>query len=76
MTVKLGVYVVDVKVKAWFDKRTNKRYTEGFLNELSLVYDYAARYCAEQGLPSLAEDYKEKGDKLYDELLKAGAYNC
>ena len=56
------------------EKRNNKQDVMSFLNELSIVYNEAARWNKENGYDAFFEEYKEKANILYKACADLGAY--
>ena len=74
MTIKLGVFELNLSAKYSFNKRANKSDLTSLLNELSLVYSEAARYNENHSHYAVAKDYNEKAMQLYNLCKDMGAY--
>ena len=74
--IKIGDYEVSVTAKKEvpYFKDSVRETTIEFLNELSIVYGYAAELNQIRGYNCHAEDYKKKSDEIYNFLKQIGAY--
>lgn len=70
-----GVQEVTVTARGLWGDRTNKKDTIAFLNELSLVYGYAAKYEDMSGHAAMARGFREKANDIFQMLKEIGAYD-
>lgn len=49
--------------------------TMAMLNEISIIYDYAADFCREKGYDAYEETYRNKSNEIYDALDNIGYYD-
>lgn len=49
--------------------------TMEMLNEISIIYDYAADFCGEKGYDAYEEAYRNKSNEIYDALYNIGYYD-
>lgn len=49
--------------------------TMEMLNEISIIYDYAADFCREKGYDAYEEAYRNKSNEIYDALYNIGYYD-
>lgn len=49
--------------------------TMSMLNEISMIYDYAADSCREKGYDAYEEMYRNKSNEIYDALYNIGYYD-
>lgn len=75
MKIYIGAYQLDIKsIRSDKNKDENKEDLMYFLNELSLVYGYAADHNFSRGYQAHAKDYREKANTLYDYLNDLEVY--
>lgn len=72
--IEIGSFVAEIKAKRIYENRNTVESASYLLNELSMVYQYAAKYMESNGYNFLAEDYNKKGASLYDMLTNLGFY--
>ena len=73
--IKIGAFEVEVKASLEGNGKANNKDTIYFLNELSLVYQYAAELNKLQGYDGHAKDFKSKSDEIFQFLKKIGVYD-
>jgi hypothetical protein len=65
----------EIDVKAYEAGKSNNDELIHFLNAVSLMADYAAKFKECQGHNFVADEYKECSNTLYEICKKAGAYD-
>ena len=65
---------INITVKNVGENRANKEELIYHLNELSLVYSYAAEKMRADGCDALAKDFQNKASALYKICNDMGAY--
>lgn len=75
MRLTLGSYEVEIKAKYSREgERFNKEFTYAFLNEISMVYDYAAEHFDDYGDNGVSRDYRAKSKTIFEALKELGYY--
>ena len=77
MIIKFGRYIeINITAKGLYNsKRANKDDLSAVLNELSIVYNEAAKYNRIMTVDdAIARDYEAKSKKLYEICIEIGAY--
>lgn len=72
MKVRIGSYDVEISAENWVTEEVN---TLGFLNELSLVYRYAAEHLSRKGYQVFNEEYENTSNDLYLICREHGLYD-
>ena len=72
--IEIGSYIAEIQAKTIYDNSNTEEITGYLLNELSLVYTYAAKYMEIKGRNHIASDYHDKGESLYQLLTNSGFY--
>ena len=55
----------NIEIKCKTGNKEDKKNTEFLINELSLVYEYAANFSQGQGMEAMAKEFKQKADILF-----------
>ena len=76
MLVNFGNVEVDIKVRSTIGKGEDFSDLETFffLNELSIMAEYSAKYLRSKGFQGLANNHEAIGWELYKQLKEAGLY--
>ena len=75
--INIGNFKVNVTAKTDnpYFKDSITETTAEFLNELSIVYGYAAELNKLQGYEAHAKDFQSKSDEIFNFLKKMGLYD-
>ena len=74
MKFKMNGHVVEIKVTGR-DRKETEELSKAFINHISSAYSDSARYLSMMGLNAIAQENREMGSKLYNELDKKGYYD-
>lgn len=65
----------NIEIKCKRNNKEEKESTVFLINEISLAYDYAAKFLQGQGCEAIALDYEKKAQILFELLKQQGVYD-
>lgn len=70
---EIGFENIEIKCKT--GNKEDKENTQYLLNELSIAYDYAAKFMQGQGMEASAKEFDKKAKIIFEMLLQQGIYD-